>query len=85
MLNKTTSSCKRCMHLIRLIVLKGLEYNFRVYAVHVKTSDNYLADSLSRLQFKHFWKLAGKNMQQEPEELPKSIWPVSLIWDGFKF
>ena len=85
MINKMVSSCKNRMYLIRLIIFDNLVNNRRAFARYIQSSKNDLADSLSRLQFKRFWKLAGKNMQQEPEELPKSIWPASLIWDGFKF
>ena len=36
MINFTTTSCKNCMVLIRIIVLKGLVENVRVFAKHVK-------------------------------------------------
>ena len=42
MLNKTSSSCKRCMHLIHLIILRGLSFNFRCFAVHVRTEQMIL-------------------------------------------
>ena len=57
MVNQTSSSCKCCMHLIRKLVLRGLEYNFRVFTVYIPTKLNCLADSLSRLQFKRFEQL----------------------------
>ena len=37
MVNDTSSGCKRCMHLIRLIVLRSLEFNFRIFSVHVRS------------------------------------------------
>ena len=60
MINKTSSACKHCMHLIHLLVLRSLTFNFTVFAKYVKSKDNDQADSLSRLQFEHFRKLAPK-------------------------
>ena len=80
MINKTTSSCQHCMHLIRLLVLRSLQFNFRIFAVYVKTGDNGLADSLSRLQFERFRKLAP-NMDKFPEKLPWELWPPSKLWN----
>ena len=37
MVNKTSSSCRRCMHLLRLLVLNALKFNFRVYTTYVNT------------------------------------------------
>ena len=52
MLDETTSGCKHCMHLIRLLTIHCLKYNMRVFGVHVRGIHNSLSDSLSRLQFK---------------------------------
>ena len=41
-------------------MLRSLTFNFRVFAKYVKSKDNDQADSLSRLQFEHFRKLAPK-------------------------
>ena len=83
MINQTASKCKRCMRLIHLIVLKCLEFNFRLYSVYVKSAKNDLADSLSRLQFDRFKKLTeNKRMQLHAEPLPKQLWPLSRIWDS---
>ena len=71
------------MRLIHLIVLKCLEFNFRLYSVYVKSAKNDLADSLSRLQFDRFKKLTeNKWMQLHAEPLPKQLWPLSRIWDS---
>ena len=80
MVNNTTSSCKNCMYLIRLIVLSGLTHNRRLFATYVSSEDNAIADSLSRLDFKCFWKLAPSTMSKHQMALPKEIWPVSKIW-----
>ena len=80
MINNTMSSCKNCMYLLRLIVLNNLIYNRRVFAQHVKTQDNFLANSLSHLQFKRFWNLAPTGMDRNPSEISPLIWPLTKIW-----
>ena len=79
MVNQVTSSCKNCMYLIRLLVLNGLVANRRVFARHVRSKDNGLSDSLSRLQFKRFRRL-GPHMQQLPDRVSSLLWPASKIW-----
>ena len=60
MINVNTSSCKNCMVLIRIIVLESMKNNVRIYAEHVKSEDNNLADALSRFQFSRFLKDVSK-------------------------
>ena len=55
MINKLSSGCRNCMYLLRLLTLNNLVNNRRVFAKHVRSEDNYLADSLSRLQMDRFW------------------------------
>ena len=55
MLNNNTTNCKNCMVLIRMIVLFSMKWNLRIFAKHVKSEDNNLADSLSRYQMGRFW------------------------------
>ena len=83
MINTTSSSCKNCMVLIRLIVLKGLVENVRIFAKHVEGSKNDLADSLSRDKltlFNQLCKKKGKIMDKYPTDIPGAIWPVEKIW-----
>ena len=83
MVNHTTSGCKNCMVLIRLIVMKSLQYNFRVFATYVKSADNDLADALSRNQMKRFLKLCaekGKIVNSQADTVPDEIWPPEKIW-----
>ena len=80
MINKLSSSCSKCMALLRLITLDNLVNNRRVFARYVKSSENGLSDALSRLQFSRFWKLAQKSMNPEPSEISKTVWPASKIW-----
>ena len=80
MINNTSSKCRNCMVLLRIIVLEGLIRNVRIYAKHVKTKLNGKADALSRLQFKRFWRLSGDNMDAFPSSIPEEIWPINKIW-----
>ena len=80
MINNLTSSCKNFMILIRLVVLNNLINNRRVFAKYVNTKANYLADSLSRLQFDRFWKLCPTSMDPNPSTVSPLVWPVSRIW-----
>ena len=55
MVNNMSSSCKNCMYLLRLLTLDNLINNCRVFVKYVKSSDNDLADTLSRIQPDQFW------------------------------
>ena len=79
MMNKMTSSCKRCMVLLRIITLEGLTQNVRISAKHVSTTTNGKANALSQLDFKHFRKL-GPNMNKQATEIPKQLWPIDKVW-----
>ena len=79
MLNKSSSTCKNCMVLIRMITLQGLLQNVRIYAKHVRSENNSLADALSRLKLSLFHKL-GPHMDTYPEDIPEEIWPLRKIW-----
>ena len=76
MVNNTTSSCKNCMYLLRLLVLNNLRFNRRISVKYVKSADNILADSLSRLKF----DIAPKNTRMQPDEIPEELWPIEKFW-----
>ena len=83
MINLTTTSCKNCMVLIRIIVLKGLIENVRIFARHIKGTKNILADNLSRNRldlFKKNCSLQERMMSNDPTDIPLAIWPLSKIW-----
>ena len=83
MINVTSTSCKNCMLLIRMIVLKGLLENVRIFVKHVKGLNNGLADSLSRDKVHEFYAECfkrGKKIDGKPTELPASIWPIEKVW-----
>ena len=79
MINNTSSRCKNCMVLLRLVVLHSMKCNVRLFAKYVRSKDNGLGDALSRLDFQRFRKL-GPNMERRPTEPPADIWPVERIW-----
>ena len=82
MINNYASSCHNCMYLLRLIALDNLTHNRRVFTLYVRSTDNSLADSLSRLQFKCFWRLAPVNMDMDkyPTKIAAAVWPASKLW-----
>ena len=84
MINNSTSSCRNCMKLIRIITLKSLECNVRVFVHYVRTDDNSFADALSRFQMQRFWTLAQdteKIFNDKPVALPEEVWPINNnVW-----
>ena len=80
MVNNITSGCEHCMHLLRVLVLNGLQFNRRLRAVYIKSSDNVLSDSLSRGQLDHFWQAAPTTMHKNPDHMMERLWPVSKFW-----
>ena len=79
MVNASSSKCKNCMVLIRMLVLLSLKLNLRVFAKHVLGRTNLAADALSRMNFKKFRKVT-KNMERQPESLARELWPASKLW-----
>ena len=85
MINNTSSSCKHCMILIRVIVLQCLVHNVRLFTKYVKTDRNEIADALSRLKFVKFKHLTrGMNMKENPESIPNELWPIEKVWDCYE-
>ena len=80
MINNTTSGCKACMKLIRLLVLNCLKWNRRVTVKYVKSADNILADSVSREKWKVFWTNAPRNTRKLPDEVPEILMPPEKFW-----
>ena len=81
MINNSSSSCRNCMLLLRLIVMGGLWVNTKVSARHVNTKDNGIADSLSRLDFKRFYRLRERHcLDQRPTTVPARLWPMEKLW-----
>ena len=51
MINNTSSTCRNCMVLIRIIMLESLVRNTHVFAKYISSRANSKANALSRLQF----------------------------------
>ena len=82
MINNNSSTCARCMVLIRIIVLESMTCNACVFADHVPTRKNKFADMLSRLKYQDFWAEAAKDNKKfnnEPEQLPVELWPMTKL------
>ena len=80
MINNLASSCPQCMKLIRLIALLGIQNNIRVFVDYVRTTDDILADSLSRDDMKRFWANAPRTMYKLQDNKPNFLWPETKIW-----
>ena len=80
MINNTISSCRRCMVLIRLLVLKSMQSNVRIFANYVDTKSNFRADMLSRGKIRQFKQLDFRHDEQETP-LAQDIWPVWKVWE----
>ena len=81
MVNQGVSSCRNCMYLLRMLTLKNLLWNRRIFVQYISSKNNYLADFLSRIQIRYFLESAPKeNLRPEPDRLPTELWPMSRIW-----
>ena len=81
MINNMSSSCKNCMVLIRMVTLECMCHNVRLFAKHMSSADNGIADSLSRLDLTRFYSLTGHmNMCPIPAAIPEKLWPLSKVW-----
>ena len=84
MINNSSSSCNQCMKLTRILTLGNIKFNRRIKILYIKSQDNFLADSLSRMDFDRFWKSAPSDMSKLPTKIPDWIWPVNKIWNDQK-
>ena len=82
MVVKNSSSCKNCMYLIRMLVLRSLQYNMRIFTKHIFGKDNLLADILSRQRLDIFRRIAPQ-MNSFPERIPHELWPITKVWQQY--
>ena len=83
MINNTSSNCKNCMVLIRMIVLQGLLNNSKISAKHVVGVTNKYADFLSRLKYKEFRKLSRsekKKFENRCTPVPAILQNIEDLW-----
>ena len=79
MVNNTTSSCKNCMVLIRILVLKSLTENVRIFAKYIKSKDNRASDYLSHLKICQF-KSLPQIWDTYPTPIPDQLHPMKKLW-----
>ena len=80
MIWKNTTSCKHCMKLVRIVVLYSMIHNVRVFAQHLKSAENCVADALSRLDIPKFRHLSKDKYEDNPTPTPGEMWPVCKVW-----
>ena len=88
MVNNTTSKCKNCMVLIRIIVLQALTNNVKINVKHVPGKLNKYSDWLSRLEYRKFWQHAkqeNRKFSAKTTTIPQDIWPMDKIWLNEKY
>ena len=83
MVNKSTSKCKNCMVLIRIIVLHSLVHNVKIKVRHISSELNRFPDMLSRLQYKQFKREVRKSnlhFRHKPDQIPEEFIPMDKLW-----
>ena len=83
MVNTTSSSCMNCMVLIHMLVLQSMIHNVRIFAKHLRSAENFLADALSRGRldiFKEKALIAGRRFNATLTPIPDDMWLISKIW-----
>lgn len=77
-INRISASSLTVVRLLRHLVLRCLQLNIFLYAVHLPGVDNTLADALSRFQWDKFRDLAP-SADQQGVRCPRGLW--SIVWD----
>lgn len=75
--NRLTAASVPVVRLLRHLVLRCLQVNAFIYAVHLPGIDNTLADALSRFQWGRFRKLAPE-AEQHGVACPDWMWNIAL-------
>lgn len=82
MINKASSSCKKCMFLLRLITMICMKTNTRFFCKYIDTKANLFSDLLSRTKIDKFFQVAPTFTSRVPEALPGEIWPFHpILWE----
>ena len=84
-INGDSSGCPYCMELLRMLTINNMQYDRRVFSEHVEGRKNTFADLLSRQRLRRFKQLAPDCMEANPERLPGQLWPLSVLWEKFKW
>ena len=78
MVNNTSSRCRQCMVLIRILVLHSLQVNTRVFAKYINTKSNTRSDWLSHGKISQYLNTFAHD--DKPTEVPEMLWPIEKIW-----
>ena len=73
-INKQSTSHRRSMGLVRMLVYFCLTHNIVFKARHIPGKNNDIADALSRLQHSKFKALAPRGADKVRTEIPVAIW-----------
>ena len=82
MLARSTSSCPRCLRLLRVIMYSSLKYNVRYFMKHVTSKNNLLADLLSQQKIEEFKKQAPKKHKCTTRTITKESMATEYINEG---
>ena len=80
MINQNSFNCQFCMILIRMIVLKSMTENVRIFARYIPSKENYFSDLLSRDKLVEFRRSGAHKFDREPMAIPEALWPPSNIF-----
>ena len=80
MVNHTTSGCKNCMVLMRILVINNLVHNRCIVVKYIKTKENSAADALSRGRIHDFKKDVKIAVNDKSDKIPEFLWPPTKIW-----
>ena len=81
MINTSSSACSNCMKLMRILVLKCLKENVRVFTRYIRSKDNKASNFLSRLKIAEFLRLSN-NWDDLPTETPVELQPITKVWNS---
>lgn len=85
MVNETTSLCKHCMILIRLLVLAALENNVVYEVDYIESKHNRWSDLLSRMKWNRFREESGESVNLVRVLVPEHMLPVAKFYKKIKF
>ena len=78
-LSKKTSTSPRVIVLVIEIVILSLMYDFQINAIHVRSSENGIADSISRKQWQRS-KCLAPGADPQPTPVTTEFWNLLAVW-----
>jgi hypothetical protein len=76
-INKRTSKDKQIMKLVRPLVLLTMLNDIQFKDRHINTTENSIADALSRFQMDRF-RLLAPQAEKQPVPIPTKFWKIIL-------